>query len=94
MLVDEHNPNVLSLLRELVECLLYCRLLCLVVDDEEISLRIRWLCDMSNAGEEESSDRASECQDLVLPSVRGTEREVAGSSLFVANDRNELPALK
>jgi hypothetical protein len=94
MLVDEHYRNVLSLLRELVECLLYCRLLRLVVDDEEISLRVWRLCDMSNAGEEESCDRADKCQDLVPPSVRGIKREVAGSSLFVANDRDELPVLK
>lgn len=65
MLVDEHNSNVLALLRKFVECLLYRRLLGLVVDHQEVSLRVRWLRDMANASEEDSRDGADDCQGLV-----------------------------
>ena len=65
MLIDEHYPNVLSLFRELVECLFYRVFLRLVVDHKEVPLRVRWLCDMSNTCQEQPSDRTGRRQILI-----------------------------
>ena len=51
MLIDEDYANILPLFREVIECILNRRLLCLVIDDEEVPLRVRRFCDMTNAGE-------------------------------------------
>lgn len=44
MLVDKQYSNVLSILREAVECALNCALLGFLVHDKEVLLRVRWVC--------------------------------------------------
>lgn len=46
MLVDQEHCDVLALLREALEGPLNFRILGLAVDDEEISLGVRWPGDM------------------------------------------------
>lgn len=50
MLVDKENGNILSLLREVLERSLDRWSLSLGVDHEEVSLGIRWICDMLQSG--------------------------------------------
>lgn len=50
MLVDKKNGNILSLLREVLERSLDRWSLSLRVDHEEVSLGIRWICDMLQSG--------------------------------------------
>lgn len=56
MLVYQKDGNILSLLGKTVECLLDCRGFGLLVDDEEIALRIWRLSDMAYPGEEQTSN--------------------------------------
>jgi hypothetical protein len=58
MLVDENYADILPLFREFVESLFDRRLLCLIIDDEKVALRVRRLCNVAYASEEETSDGA------------------------------------
>ena len=51
MLIDQDYADIFPLLCERIECSGNGRLLHLVVDYKEVSLRIWWLGNMSNAGE-------------------------------------------
>ena len=50
MLVDQNYSNVLSFLRKSCECFLYLGIFGLLIDHEEVPLRVRGLSDMANAG--------------------------------------------
>ena len=43
MLIDQQNPNILPLVREVVECALDGRVVCFGVDDEEVFLGVWWV---------------------------------------------------
>ena len=60
MLVDEQYPYVFSLLCKPCECILNLVRLGLLVDDQEISLRIWRLCDMTDTSQKQACDR-TEC---------------------------------
>jgi hypothetical protein len=48
MLVDQKNPDVLSLRGKSIESLFNCRIICLAVHNQEVLLRIRGFGDMLN----------------------------------------------
>jgi hypothetical protein len=56
VLVYQKNGNVLPLFSKTVECFLDHRGFGLLVDDEEITLRIWRLSNMAYTGEEQTSD--------------------------------------
>ena len=58
MLVDENNTNILPFLCESLECILYRGVLRLLINDKEIPLRVRWLCDMPYTSKKQTCDRA------------------------------------
>jgi hypothetical protein len=84
VLVYENNANVLSLLRKAVEGICDLRLFCLLIHDEEVPLRFWRLRNMSDASEEEASDRvfiAYHCNELPILGHLSTAQHHYGEGL-------------
>jgi len=54
MLVDQQYPYVLSLFRKPSKCLFNQTRLGLLVNDQEVPLRVRRVCDMTDASKEQA----------------------------------------
>jgi hypothetical protein len=54
MLIDQQYPYVLSLFRIASECLFNLTRLGLLVHDQEVPLRVRWVGDMTDTSKEQA----------------------------------------